>query len=369
MTTNLDDAVRQILRATSYVELFGACPEGVEPETHAKSAYRQLARLTHPDFCDDKKAGEAFAKLTRLYQEASTACEYGEYGQAPVFAMIRSRKATHSLRFAWGNGDLCDTYLADSQPKSGTAQRTFCKVVRTATDNDMIKIEAEALKKLNEAAKMAPFFPTLLDSFRVGSGSNGRQTNVLAALDDFYSLTDVRHVYTSGVTPLDMAWMWRRILWALAHAHSLGIIHGAITPDHVLIQPDLHGLVLADWSYASVANDAAQPRLTAIIDRYRDWYPPEVLARQSPGAATDLYMAARCMIYIMGGDPVTGAFSGDHVPVPFRAYFRGCILKQQNARPQDALMLLAEFDELLKRLGAPYYPRRFRTFAMPTGAA
>ena len=34
-----------------------------------------------------------------------------------------------------------------------------------------------------------------------------------------------------------------------------------------------------------------------------------------------------------------------------------------------AWALLAEFDELLQAMGQPYYPRRFRSFVMPSAVA
>jgi hypothetical protein len=54
---------------------------------------------------------------------------------------------------------------------------------------------------------------------------------------------------------------------------------------------------------------------------------------------------------------------GDQAPAPLRAFLRGCLLPRQEARPQDAWLLLAELDDVLERL---YGPRAFRPFTMPT---
>jgi hypothetical protein len=88
------------------------------------------------------------------------------------------------------------------------------------------------------------------------------------------------------------------------------------------------------------------------VTRYAGWYPPEVPARERASAATDIYMATRCMTHLMG----------DKAPKPMRSFAQGCLAARQRRRPDDAWRLLAEFDELLERL---YGPRRFRPFTMP----
>jgi hypothetical protein len=81
-------------------------------------------------------------------------------------------------------------------------------------------------------------------------------------------------------------------------------------------------------------------------------------------------MAVRTIIYLLGGDPLTGVFdTSTQVPLKMRMWLRGCLQARQKARPQHAGELLAEFDGLLKRIGSPYYPRRFVKLAVPTGAA
>ncbi len=142
--------------------------------------------------------------------------------------------------------------------------------------------------------------------------------------------------------------MWRRLLVALGAAHHAGVIHGAVLPEHVLIHPAEHGLVLVDWCYAG---PEGLP-LAAIVGRYRAWYPPDALARKPAGPGTDIWLATRCMTALTGG----------RLPAPLAAFARGCQLASPARRPQDAWQLLAELDDLLGRL---YGPRRFRPFVIP----
>jgi hypothetical protein len=129
----------------------------------------------------------------------------------------------------------------------------------------------------------------------------------------------------------------------------VGLVHGAVLPEHVMIHPGEHGLTLLDWCYS--AGDHSD-RVPAIVERYRHWYPPEVLDRRAPGPSTDIYLATRCVTQLMG----------ERAPKPLIDFARGCALPNLRRRPHDAWMLLGELDELLERL---YGPRRFRAFALP----
>ncbi|MBX6767347.1 MAG: hypothetical protein IRY90_09385 [Actinomadura rubrobrunea] len=232
------------------------------------------------------------------------------------------------------------------------------KMPRDPRDSDLIEREAVALRRLSEDGdpRFLPYVPRLVESFRhrdAGTGAE-RRVNALSKLDGFYSLAEIRDAYPEGVDPRDAAWMWRRLLVALGFAHRAGVVHGAVLPEHVLIHPELHGLVLVDWCYSvSVGDpDGFDGHVPAMVDRYADWYPPEVPARRRPGPATDIHMATGCMTHLMG----------DRAPEPMRRFARGCRLPARERRPGDAWRLLAELDELLERL---YGPRRFRPFTMP----
>jgi hypothetical protein len=88
-----------------------------------------------------------------------------------------------------------------------------------------------------------------------------------------------------------------------------------------------------------------------VVERYRSWYPPEVLTGRAAGPDLDIWLATRCMTEL----------TGTRLPAPLVSFARGCQLASAWRRPDDAWALLAELDDLLGRL---YGPRRFRPFAM-----
>jgi serine/threonine protein kinase len=200
-------------------------------------------------------------------------------------------------------------------------------------------------------ARLGVYFPRLIEAQRQRDPRSGvqRRANVIGYLADFRSLAEVRAAFPGGIDPRDAAWMWRRLLVAIGAAHRAGVIHGAVLPEHVLIHPAEHGLVLADWCYSG---PAPASRVPAAVGRYRHWYPPEVLAGQPAGPDADIWLATRCMTELIGA----------RMPAPMASFAAGCVLANPRRRPTDAWRLLAEFDELLGHL---YGPRTFRPFAMP----
>ncbi|MDN3353317.1 molecular chaperone DnaJ [Actinomadura sp. DC4] len=317
------EAVRLIEAARTPVDLFG--DDGTR-------AYRRLARLVHPDAGGPR---EAFDRLTSLWRA---------YG--PV--TITTRRGTYPLGATPVRGDLANLY---------DAGEAVVKIARDPAVNDLLEREAIALRQLPKDGdgRFLPYVPRLVESFRHRDETTGleRRVNAIGRLEGFRPLTEVRAAYPDGVDPRDVAWMWRRLLVGLGFAHGAGVLHGAVLPEHVLIHPREHGLVLVDWCYSVPGcHPDRGDRVPAMVTRRADWYPPEVAARRPAGAGTDIYLATRCMTYLMG----------DRAPRPLRAFARGCLLTAENRRPQDAWRLLGELDDLLERL---YGPRRFRPFHLP----
>ncbi len=272
------------------------------------------------------------------------------------------------MRQTLAGGDITATYETISCT-DGITQPTFCKVARHARDNDLVKNEARALKRLHSDTaeeKWKRHVPVLVDSFLYSDNGPRLQANVLSRLDGFYSAAQIRKVYPSGVNVLDAVWIFRRLLMALGFTHDNGVVHGAVVPEHVMIHPQQHGIVLIDWCYASIDDDGIYPPIKALAKGYREWYPEEVFAKNPPSAATDIAMAVRCTIELLGGNPITGLLP-ETVRRELRAFFRGCLLTRQAMRPQNAWLLLEEFDELLRDMRAPFYPRRFHQFTVPSG--
>lgn len=331
--------------AASYRDLF--------PQADAsciKHDFRVMARAVHPDQVSSTnvlEATEVTQRLTELHQEAEKALQSGAYF-APML-VFESPTQQHTVqkelkRFF----DMTKGFAARSV-LNGDETDTIIKIACVPPDNELLVAEANALKVLAKTSDQhRMFYPELIDSFVVADGRKRLRANVVNRMDGFVNLDEVRERYPNGVHPLDMGWMWRRVLWALGGVHAAGVLHGALVPSNIMIHPALHGVVLVDWCYSQQVADGDFAALKAIVGSKRDWYPKDILARTPPTSALDAQLAARSMLFIM---------EGQSIPAEMQRYFSRIVNETITDTVYD---LLAQFDALLERLGVPYYPRTYR---------
>lgn len=348
----LDLLAERLDKATSYTDIF------TDADT-VKDEYRLLVRLLHPDNhveADKPRAEAAFHKLSVFKAEALQMAQEGRWGEQRVIATIRSKRAVHEVMRKLGSDEMAAFFRAVTKTDDET-QATVLKVALKAKDNNLFAQEAKALKKLHsEVHMLSRHFPYLVDTFLHSEGR--RRANVTPAYDGFYTLAEIRKAFPTGLDPIHGAWMFRRLLMALGYAHDQGLVHCAVLPGHVLIGAPDHAVVLIDWCYSQVIDAESKTNSIKVVPMYKHLYAPEIIKGETPSAATDLYMAANLMLWLM---PVA--------PKPFRAFFKGCTLTKQRMRPQSAWLLLEEFDQLLKEIGEPFYPKRWVEFAVPVGTA
>lgn len=325
-----DDAVGVIATAGSFGDLVALARPTTDPASvfvdsgnsssalgEPVEAYRMLSKIVHPDVApatESARATEAFAKLSALW-----------------------------MAFVPGalSGDL-----ADLVPHNG--DRALRKVPRLPGDSDLMTAEATALQTLwtDGDPRFRPYAPRLIESVRDGR----KRVNVLQRLHGFVTLAEVLRQRPDGIDARDAAWMWRRLLTGLGWAHRAGVVHGAVLPEHVLIHPTEHGVVLVDWCYSV----AAGTPLTALVAQHRADYPPEVPAKRPATPATDIYLVTVLMRRLIR-----------RPPAPIARFLDGCLYDAPRMRPQDAWALLAELDEVLF---ACFGPRKFRPFTLQKGA-
>lgn len=333
-----------ILKATRPEEVFGY-DAGQDDVTRT---YKNLVREVHPD-----RGGshEAAAKLNALYDAAKERFAASTYGQ-PSTVTLTTKRYAFEVGELIARGDVSNVYrgtYSDPRKSVDVSQDCVVKIAREPASSGMLENEAKAIKQIISDKDIFDagyaYFPTIIQSFKFKSGSTQRRANAYSFLPELYNLRQVRDVYQRGVHAKDMAWMFRRILIALAFAHARGVVHGAILPEHVLIQPEMHGLVLVDWKAASLDESP----IPFIAKNRREWYPERLLEKKPARPEFDIYMATKCMEYVCGG--------ADTLPQWLRAFFKGC----RSSRLPDAFDLRDEFDALIE---SKWGPRTFRPFAL-----
>jgi hypothetical protein len=222
-------------------------------------------------------------------------------------------------------GSLCDLHLVSK--RSNPDLRGVLKVARHPRDNSLLAREVDTLKALagNDATKpISYYFPVVLDTFE----ASNRRANVVQFVDDAVPLLHIKGQL--GSLPfVHVVWAMNRLLSVLGAIHHLGYVHGAVLPHHLLYRPADHGLVLVDWTCASVPGSSPNARIPYALPRWRDHYPLEVLVSKGQcSPATDIYMAFAAMRWAAG--------SPTEIPWRFRPLFDLCTVESWHSRPDDA---------------------------------
>ena len=102
-----------------------------------------------------------------------------------------------------------------------------------------------------------------------------------------------------------------------------------------------------------------------MLDRWRDWYPPEVLGKKIPDHRTDLFMAAKTMIQLLGGDAKHNTFLSS-VPEKMQRILLQCVQDSPARRPSDGRYVLDEFTRVITDLWGRAY-RRLDHVGQPSG--
>lgn len=312
--------------------------------------FRLWAKIVHEDKVSTKYkdiAHQAFILLKKLYDQAEEKIKNGTYGDKKplVIATLRTKTVSYNLFSLIQSGDIADLYEA----KNNNDVSVLVKICRNPANNDLMKNEADILAKL--PAEIDPkhngYFPNLLDSFELGIGKIKNRVNVFNCLKDGVSLFQVNESYKNTLDPRDAAWMWNRMLESLHLLHINGYVHGALTPDRFIIIPETHQGMLIDFCY-SVKNNGT---VKAISKKWENFYPAEILNKKGVDESTDIYMAAKCLKYILK----------DNMPPTVNNLLKACMLGKAH-RIKSSKVLYEDFKITLRRL---YGKRTFRKFNFP----
>lgn len=308
----------------------------------------------HPDKnLGDSSAAGAFLLLEKWKTFANEKVKAGTYGKRnsikPV--MLTSKTTAYTFYEKLEDGDICTIYAG--MDKSG--KPVIGKIPRDPKNNDLLENEFKALKYLrNEAVtkdlKAMCHLPRIENSVMLTQAGKNYRVNVIASLTGYVSLRKIIDAYPDGLDIRDAAWMFNRLLGAILVAQQAGVVHGAILPEHVMVDPVNHNAVLMDWCYAST-NGAL---IKAISSRNKSLYAPEILGKKKPSTATDIYMAAKCLKLALGKK-----LDGCHPSI--YGIISACFLTQRH-RTGDAWELFNDFKQAME---AVFGPRKFRKFDWP----
>ncbi|MCB0113933.1 MAG: hypothetical protein KDD84_07575, partial [Caldilineaceae bacterium] len=336
MRQDLNATLEYLRRATNAEDVFG--PLTGLADADLKDRYRRLVRQVHPDY--HPNAADAAAEAFHLVQRWYVGAQRRLSGTQPPVIEIASARHRYSGHQPALTGDLCDLYPAQDE----TGRDVLIKVVRNPANADLLQAEVKHLKHLGRASAAQPLrahLPTLIESIAIEDSTGvARSANVLKHEAETVRLADVIAAYPHGIAAADMAWMFNRLLAVLSVTHAEGIVHGAVTPAHLLLHLPDHNGVLVDWCYSVPTAET----IAAISPGYRAVYPPEVFEKRPATPATDLFMAAQSMVLLLGGDVTSGALPPS-VPKPIHALLRACLIPSPHRRMRNAWAVFDDFRE------------------------
>jgi hypothetical protein len=190
-------------------------------------------------------------------------------------------------RWAFGEflarGAIADVYLAERARLP--SERVVLKALRDDSRAARFDDEWDVLGALQGssaagAAQSSRLLPQPVARGVLGDGPHaGARAMLLRRESGFrHTLQDVRRAFPAGVDPRASIWMWRRTLEALSFVHRSGWLHGAVAPEHLLVEDGEHGVRLIGFGHAARGADPAG----------------------------DLAMSACAIAYALGGDVRTG---------------------------------------------------------------
>lgn len=344
----VEEAEMLITSTRSARELFGA------DEDKAKLLRKKLLHALHPD----RNPGDI--KADSLYREVGRLWDLWKEPLSPPIVSPYQRYQTHSII---GVGDISDIHLATNITQHDQINEYALKISRVQNGEVLLKNEAAKLTRILKQATVdrkktsyAYYFPQLIEDFPVKDKFQ-KHINVFTHENGFFDLEKVheKHPVLDG---RHIAWIFKRLLTAIGFAHQAGIVHAAVLPSHVRICPGkaehkdskAHALMLVGWGHSINDGEVAK----TISAKYRGWYPLEILGKKAASFETDIYLAAKCMVYLSGGDLSTGVCPG--LPKPMGLFIKSLLAEGQQMRPSSAWDLLEDFSDLVERLyGSPKF--------------
>jgi serine/threonine protein kinase len=227
-------------------------------------------------FCDGTSASDPRVVYAARFEQAFRRAETG--------GDVRVCGTGYAIGRTLGSGTSCDVY--EGRRVRPPSERVIVKVRR---GSESFEREAKLLERLsNSDAPGTDHFRTRLPQV-VAQGvreRDGAPTIVFRYLSGFdHTAVDVRRQHGDRLDPRHGAWMFRRILELLIWVHASGFVHGAITPEHLVVNARDHGAMLVGWSRAersdrysedvahaartigTVLGGAATPNLAALLIR------------------------------------------------------------------------------------------------------
>jgi len=363
-----------------------------EKQDLTTKAFRALSVLVHPDKNPAAKARAeiAFKALEGFRTQADEICSgvkkknIHDNGVLVNPVVFSTKHGTYTAVRRIAEGATCTVFEGTLQSKGQVSGlEVLMRVPNSYRDNDLMKREAVAfgvmrnkekeMGKTPEGKEAAKRFMARLPGF-LGSVEleqpgvpDKKVVNTFVKpgnLDEWYTLVQIHDQYPDGLDPRIMCFIWNRILEALTFTHAARIVHGALTPNHILVRPRDHAGLLIDWTASTMV--ASGDRVPYLDSKYCTLLPPEITGTVGlANPSSDIYTSAWSMVWLLGGEPVEQSIPA-HVPEPFRQILNRCLQPKISSRYRNVSEVYEHFQQAARGL---WGPRKFVELTMPRAVA
>ena len=232
--------IKTIRNSKSCEEVF------VNDKVKTKEIYRELAKKYHPDICKSKTAGEDFAKITLLYNEAVEKIEKGIWFEKDVLFLESVSNKKYKLKylkkqeFELGNFYIGRNHLIYVlEAKNKKYLDNALKVLRS------LKYENSEMEK-----EFKRYFPQIVDTFELKTGEH---CLVLKKDSTDFLLEDLDKYYKNQGSELydkHCAWVVSRLSNICCFLKYNHLVHNGISLTNCFISPKYHTIMLfGGWWY------------------------------------------------------------------------------------------------------------------------
>jgi serine/threonine-protein kinase len=219
-------------------------------------------------------------------------------------ALQEALAGEYSLERELGRGGMGVVYLAR---EARLARPVAIKVLPPALASHAHLREA-FLRESQVVARLS--HPNIVPVYAAGE-RRGFVYIVMAYVD---GITLGERVRTRGpLLPGQAARMLREVAWALAYAHSAGIVHRDVSAENIVLERGTDRAIVMDFGIASVMRTAAVSHDGRVMGNAH-YVSPEQAAGEPVDARSDLYSLGVCGFFALTGRvPFDGATSDDIV--------------------------------------------------------
>lgn len=195
-------------------------------------------------------------------------------------------------------GDHAEVYRGRWVVRLG--ELVLLKIARDPAGAAALRHEQAFLRRLwDSPARGADHFvhrlPPPIDLAPIQVAGVERVVSVMRWRSGFHTpLQQAMQAHPDGIDGRVLVWIFKRMLELLAFTHASGVVHGAITPDHILVHPRDHGAILVGWGAATSWTGSGEP-LPRRVERHRELYPSPVFEGGPASPTADLIMLARSL--------------------------------------------------------------------------